>query len=254
MGILPMRNNPARHGQDAHATVCFLHGKFNPVVSDQWSLVKVSGSKICRAFSLLEMLVVIAIMGILIALAVPAIGPLMRSSNMNKATSMIIDELNFARQTSLTLNRDVEVRFYQLPSKSDPNDKQYRAFRSFAATGNNSTNSPLTTVKYLPEPVIVSTGKDKAGNTVSTLLDYSNPGLSGLTQSTEVLPGGAGPTTYISFLFRATGGTSLAPVSANWFATIYLENAPKNAATGIPDNYFTAQVDPVTGRARTYRP
>ena len=70
-------------------------------------------------------------------------------------------------------------------------------------------------------------------------------------------PGATSPSTYISFLFRSTGGTNLTPVDppdGKWFLTVYLANAPKNATTGIPDNYFTALVEPVTGRVRTFRP
>jgi uncharacterized protein (TIGR02596 family) len=88
------------------------------------------------AFTLIELLVVVAIMGLLLALVAPAVVPMMQSSNMNKAAEMISDELNFARQTALTQNRDVEVRFYKLPSPSNAGDLQFRAFRSFAAIGN----------------------------------------------------------------------------------------------------------------------
>lgn len=214
-----------------------------------------------RGFTLVELLVVIVVVAIIAALGAPSIASLLRSSNMNKATSMIIDELNFARQTALTQNRDVEVRFYLLGSKSNPSDTKYRAFRSFCATGSNLTELPLSGVKYLPEPVIISNDHDGSGNIVSTMLNYGGAGLSGLTQAQETLPGVSGTITYTSFMFRATGGTSLAPITpvagstvGNWYLTIYLENAPKNAVTGLPDNYFTAQIDPVTGRVRTYRP
>src|ERR1700728_2816755 len=96
-----------------------------------------------RAFSLIELIVVISIMIVIMALVVPSMGPLMRSSNMNKATAMITDELNYARQLALTQNRDVEVRFYKLPSKSNSSDLQYRAFRSFSTIGTGTSKSPL---------------------------------------------------------------------------------------------------------------
>lgn len=208
-------------------------------------------------FTLIELLVVLAIIAVILALVVPAVAPLIRSSNMNKASAMVTDELNLARQIALTQNRDVEVRFYLLPSKSDLNDKRYRAFRSFAAVGSRSVKTPLSPVKYLPEPVIISTDKDSGGNILSTLLDFGNSNRSGLTTGMEDLPGAPG-TFYVSFLFRPTGGTNLTPVDpaagGNWYLTIYAENAPKSPTLGMPNNYFTAQIDPVTGRVRTYRP
>jgi uncharacterized protein (TIGR02596 family) len=168
---------------------------------------------------------------------------------------MLVDELNLARQTALTQNHDVEVRFYQVASKSDPNDVQFRAFRSFLPNAQNADAAqPLSAVRYLPEPVIISPDAR-----FSTLLDYGGIGgqRAGLVKAQEILPAGGSPSTYISFLFRSTGGTNLTPVDppdGKWYLTLYLENAPKNSTTGIPDNYFTALVEPVTGRVRTFRP
>lgn len=209
----------------------------------------------CPAFSLIELLVVVAIITVILTLITPAVVPLLRASNINQSASMLVDELSLARQTALTRNHDVEVRFYQVASKSDPNDLQYRAFRSFLPNAQNAAAAqPLSAVRYLPEPVIIS-----ADARFSTLLDYGGTGAlrAGLMKGQETLPGNNSPSTYISFLFRSTGGTNLTPVDppdGKWFLTVYLENAPKNATTGIPDNYFTALVEPVTGRVRTFRP
>ena len=208
--------------------------------------------KAVPGFTLVELLVVIAIMGILLALIAPAVMPLLRSVNINKAATMLGDELNTDRQLALTQNRDVEVRFYRVGSKTNANDLQFRAFRAFSTSGTSSIKAPLSAVKYLPEPVIFS-----GTATYSTLLDNSvQPAKDSLTQGKETLQG-VGLIDYVSFLFRATGGTNLTPVTgngSNWYLTFFLENAPINPVTGIPSNYVTAQIDPVTGRLRTYRP
>ncbi len=212
-----------------------------------------SGIRPRRAFSLLELLVGIGIMMILMALVLPATSSLMRSMNMSRAASMITDEMNFARQTALSRNQDVEVRFYRVGSKLDSANKQYRACRILLADGADPSKAqPLSKLKYLPDNVIVS--GDAA---FSPLLDYTNTSRSGLVHSNEALPGVAGTSEYVGFLFRANGGTSLKPVTppvGNWFFTIHGENVQTNASTGLPDNYFTAQIDPVTGRLRSYRP
>lgn len=208
-----------------------------------------------RAFSLVELIVVVSIILILIVLITPSVVPLLRASNVNQSAAMLVDELNLARQIALTQNRDVEVRFYQVASKSDPNDVQFRAFRSFLPNPQNpAAAQALSAVRYLPEPAIIS-----ADAQYSTLLDYGGTGgqRAGLMKGQEILPGNTNPSSYTSFLFRSTGGTNLTPVDppdGKWFLTLYLENAPKNSATGIPDNYFTALVEPVTGRVRTFRP
>lgn len=163
-----------------------------------------------RAFTLIEMLVVVAIMAILMSLVAPSVVSLMQSGNLNKSAETLTDELNYARQIALSQNRDVEVRFYQLPSPTNSQDLQYRAFRSFAAIGSSTTKSPLTTVRNLPAPIIISTGTDGSGNPVSTLLDAGNANRSGLMTGTENIAAyGSTPTPYISFLFRATGGRTL---------------------------------------------
>lgn len=205
-------------------------------------------TSLSRAFTLTELLVAIAVIGILAALIVPTFGPLIRSSNITKASSLINDEFNLARQLALTQNRDVEVRFYRLPSRNDPSNLQFRAFRSFQLdTRDPADSKPLGKVRHLPEGVIISDD----GETFSTLFkNASQPGRSG----TEEIPGIAGSTPYVSFSFRANGGTNLAPIADTWYITVYTENAPKNAKTQLPDNYFAAQVDPVTGRVRMFRP
>ncbi|MFZ4773981.1 MAG: PulJ/GspJ family protein [Terrimicrobiaceae bacterium] len=61
MGILPMRGNPARHGQDAHATTEFLNGK--------------------SAFTLLEMLVATAVFSLMIVMLLQLTSGLMSNAN-----------------------------------------------------------------------------------------------------------------------------------------------------------------------------
>ena len=214
--------------------------------------MKTSGSKIRRAFTLLELLVVIAIMMILMVLMLPATSSLMKSMGMSRAVSMVADEMNFARQTAVSRNHDVEVRFYRLGSELDANNKQYRAFRSLLVDGIDPAKSqPLSRVKCLPDNVIIS-----SNTAFSTLLDYGNPSRSNsLVHSNESLP--AGSAEYVSFLFRANGGTSLKPVAGTnslWYLTLHDKNLKTNPATGLPFNYFTAEIDPVTGRLRSYRP
>jgi len=204
-----------------------------------------------RAFTLVELLVVIAILVILMAVLTPATTSLVRAMNMSRAVSMLADEMNYARQTALARNRDVELRLYKLDSKAPSGSMRYRAFRTLIVEGPNAVK-PLRGIKHLPDGVIISEDTQ-----YSTLFDYNNPARAGLSHGSETIPGHASAVEFVSFLFRPNGGTSLKPVNppdGNWFLTGYVENAPVNSSTGIPDNYFTAQVDPVTGRVRTYRP
>ncbi len=207
-------------------------------------------------FTLLELLVVCAIMGGLLVFAVPAVGPLLMASKINKSASLVNDELNYAHQLALAQNMDVEVRFYQLPSKSGGSDLRYRALRLFAATNDSLSKRALSAVKYFPDSIIMTTAKDSSGNLLSTLLDVGNGSRIGLVSGIENLPS-AQATPYVSFMFRSTGGTTLSPVDpplGNWYVTICADHGLVIAGAGIPANYCTVQIEPVTGRARSYRP
>jgi uncharacterized protein (TIGR02596 family) len=208
-----------------------------------------------RAFTLVELLVVLTIVAIVSALVIPSVGPMMSSYNLNQAGSMVSDELSFARQAALTRNADVEVRFYQTGTTAKATDLQFRAFRSFLANSTAPTQAvALDKLSYLPGNVIISSTADPANSpsTFSPLLDYTNHSTV-LTTGTDTLPNGTSAT-YVSFLFRATGGTNLVPVATLWYVTVCPENAKTVTTTGLPGNYVTVQVDPVIGQVRTFRP
>jgi uncharacterized protein (TIGR02596 family) len=203
-----------------------------------------------RGFTLVELLVVLSVIAILTVVAIPAVSSIMRSNDLNRATAMISDEFGFAHQAAVTRNADVQLRLYQIGLAGSTTDLQYRAFRSWISSATISLQG-LDKMQYLPASVIISPNVQ-----YSTLLDYTNSQRSGLTQGTETLPNGV-TANYVSFLFRATGGTSVSPNTPPvgiWDLTIYQETAVLNASTGLPNNYATIQVDPVTSEVRTYRP
>jgi uncharacterized protein (TIGR02596 family) len=203
-------------------------------------------------FSLLELLMVLTVMGILLALATLALGSLIKSSNLDRAASMVSDEFIFARQVALTRNSDVEVRFYQVGSVGNGADLQFRAMGTFLSNAGAPAQAiGLDKINYLPGQIIVSSNP-----AYSSLLDYTNANRSGLTSNIGTLPGGKSAV-YVSFLFRPGGGTSLSPVTPPlgiWDVTLYNENASTNSATGLPYDFATIQIDPVTGNNRTHRP
>lgn len=205
-----------------------------------------------RAFTLMELIVVMTIIAILAVFIVPAFNQITRASNLTNSAALIVDQLTRARQEALSHNRVVEVRFYKLPAEANPT-VAYRAFRIFMYDEKVQFPSPITKVlPLLPGTIIVD---DK---TFSTIIS-SDTNTRILTPPTDTLPGITNPVAYQAFRFRATGGTDLdpngtgPPTADKWFLTVKPETDP--TAGSLPaHNYITMTIDPVSGRMRIFRP
>ena len=69
-------------------------------------------------FTLLELLVVMGIIAILTGIVMVASGPLMRASQLSRVAQMVADQLQLAHQYAMSMNTNVEVRFYQYADTS----------------------------------------------------------------------------------------------------------------------------------------
>jgi prepilin-type N-terminal cleavage/methylation domain-containing protein len=58
-------------------------------------------SRLAAAFTLMELLIVLAIMGLLAAIALPAMKGLQKSNTIANATQQLISDLALARQTAI---------------------------------------------------------------------------------------------------------------------------------------------------------
>ena len=187
------------------------------------------------AFTLIELLLVIAIMLLMMALIVPALNGIADSMKITTASQTLIDSLRLARQNAITKNSAVEYRIFNVPSK-DGGAKAYRAVQSLTVDEAGVAKA-LDAVQYLPQSVVLS-----GMTTYSSLLA---PSLPAGTDS-------AGRE-YKSFRFRPDGSTDLSPVPPQkWFATIVPERAADSAT--LPANFITIQVNPTNGNVVFFRP
>jgi uncharacterized protein (TIGR02596 family) len=209
-----------------------------------------------RSFTLIELLVVIAIGAILAVISAGAYSKIVRSTTVSTSSQMLTGALDFARQTAVTRNSDVEFRIYQLP---DPNaattstPTEYRGFQTFLIV--DATTNVLTKASYLPPPAIIS-----ATPSVSSVVS--------ITPQSPTVFGSPNIPVYglnykaIAFRFSPTGGleTPVSPESAPpnnaWFMSLVLLNDHNNTTgnTSLPANFATIQLDPFSGRAKVFRP
>lgn len=185
------------------------------------------------AFSLIELITVMAIMSILIAVTVPAVSSLQGSMQMTSAGASVGDFLSLARQTAVSSDRDVAVRFYQ-PASGGP----LIGCQAFILQ-DNGTQTAVQRVLWLPQRVVFS--------------DNTNQSSLFQTISGTATVSGQQTLKYSQFCFLRDGSTDLDP-SASWFFTLTSPQAATNSTTNTPSNFVTFLIEPENGTVKYYRP
>ena len=207
----------------------------------------------CRAsrggFTLVELLVVVAIVAILGAISVPAIGSLMRAYQLDTTAQIVTGQVNIARQQALSSNHIVEVRFYYLPDYNQGATAAPTVFRGMQCfTEGNPTASGTLTVTSITKPVLFpAPAVLMSSATQSPLLSL----ILNSADSAVSLPTYQSNYKYVVFHYRPDGSTDL--TTTNNSVTLVLENAAV-VSNGLPKNYMTIQIDPMIGTTRIFRP
>lgn len=196
-----------------------------------------------KGFSLTELLVVIALMAILMAAAVPGTNSLLENNNITQTGQLLADQFAMARQAASVRNRTVEIRLFKLPVQST---KLYSAVQLWAPDTTTGTLAPINRLVTFPKNVILSENSA-----------YS-PFLSKL--ATATMSATAGPmlanAAYATLRIRPNGIVEPTPANvtdrANLFFTVL--NYRFATTTTLPNNYATVQLNPDTGSAQIYRP
>lgn len=187
------------------------------------------GSATPGGFSLVEMLVVVAIIITLAVVTVPAFNAIAIGSNINRAGQILSDQVALARLTATTRNRDVEVRIFEIPEASQT---AWRGVQLYIVeqTASGPTNIPFGRLVTFPDGIVI----DASRSPLST-------GIAGNTHLPQY-----GTRDYCGFRFRANGSLGVGASGVDNYLTIIKE--------GAPDNFYTIQINPVTGKVSEYRP
>lgn len=215
-------------------------------------------------FSLIELLIVLAVVGILASFAAPQLFSLIQSTSLTSEGAALRNRLTDAQQRALSLNADIEVRFYR--SADAVNAETNLAFRGYQFYRYNEFGQllPVSTYFKIQPPIRIM-------ENFSTLLNQEQweDGHRSPEQGTGEIPDRSGTGTgevasYVAFRFLPDGSTDLPNRSGGeagsaeatgggdtWYIT--LSKAPAGASS-LPNNYYTVQVNPFTGGVSAFRP
>jgi prepilin-type N-terminal cleavage/methylation domain-containing protein len=220
-----------------------------------------------RAFSLVELLSVVSIMGILAGLTVPAVRGLTGAASLNAGTRKFADLLNLARSEAIV--RHTIVRFVIVRDWEKNEDFNLRKVGLWAWDQEVKAFLPMTGWQELPigivlEPVLpdyVRKANYAAADSASVRGDCVLQREFANTAEFTVHAGDESISTrYIEFL---PSGNLRIPGSSARHAIFVATQGFRNSdgsltytspADGHPANWTQVNVDTLTGRARVYQP
>lgn len=202
-----------------------------------------------RAFSLIELLTVIAILGLVLALAAPPVAQIMRASGLANAGDQVVSALSHARQMAISRNRVVEVRIYKYKDSSDPGPGRYHALQLFLVepTRTGSATNALGKKLALPSTTYLA----ESPSLSSLIAPDAAVHITGASANHAISPCGLDYTA-ATFRYFPDGSTSLRP-GAPLFLTVVPANTPDDASVP-PANYATVVLQPDSGKPRLHRP
>jgi uncharacterized protein (TIGR02596 family) len=199
-------------------------------------------SSAAAAFTLIEILVVVALIAMLLAISGLGLGNSISSMQLSAAANGLSGTLNHAALLARRENRPVQVRFYKFATAENP-DARFRAYQLAMMDGINPDGSAsiqlLSEIHQLPSGVVMS--PDARFNT--------------LAGQAEQTPGASDPSfgpnyTFASYEIRPDGLTTL-PKNEPGVITLFLEGH-KPEASGLPANFRAVVLNSLNARARIY--
>lgn len=194
------------------------------------------------AFSLLELLIVIAIIVVLAALTIPAVTSLSTSRSLATATQNVLEKMSLARQHAMANGRRVRWELVKV-DKADGNGQEFRALR--LVEFNQGQWKQVGRWQLLPDQVRVN--PDTTRTQLLTSIDVIDVEVAGKAYTS--VP-------FLGITFLPDGTTTLPVVSTGNPPPLLTLDVPRGEvdASGNYPNWAAFVVNPVTGVATSYRP
>lgn len=193
------------------------------------------------AFTLIELLAVMMILGLIVSLALPVAMGLMTASHLTQGTDFVVGQLKYARQLALTENKVYEVRFYKYADPSSPGSSNNIRAVQLWRNNPDGTRTAVNRLQRFPGKMIVSDAQ-----AATALGDDQTPSAA---EEIKNLPSGY---RYKAFQYRPDGSTTLT-AGANYF-TLVNEGDVVKPPVNIPANFSAIQIEVLTGAVRVFRP
>jgi len=185
-----------------------------------------------QAFSLIELLTVVAILSLLLVMIIPTLSSLSDSNSLTIGGQVLADQINAARQTASARNKAVELRL--IKQGGNPG---YSAVQLWMA-GEGTNYTAVTRVLPLAKNVVVA-----ENTSLSEILKTARPDSMNI---------GGTNSPYMAIQVQPSGlVVPVIPMSASYLTLVPQRDATTNAQ---PANYVTLQVNPITGSPLIYRP
>lgn len=200
-----------------------------------------------RGFSLLELLVVVAVMLILLGLGVTSFSDVQRAYGITTGAENVRNALLLARLEATSRSRTLEVRFCRLDADSPVRDLQVVLHEP------DGSLSLRYKMRSLPESLLL-----EIDTTRSTLFTYPNKALNAsgsnfvANDAGNAFPINGSPNYEVFSFFIYPDGTSSQPWSSAVFPSVTLRSIQN--LSEAPENYAVIQIDPANGRSSILRP
>lgn len=233
------------------------------------NFVRFTPAQARRGFTLIELMMVIALMIVIATLSIGAIKNFGTAYELDSTIQGISGLLNAARQTALSQNKYVQVRFYEQTNNADPRYQQYYAIGTYISDSPFYTNAS-TYDTYLTRGVMKPLGSTYVFPSSIGIVKSANNSylLDALSKETDIVRGGTDSSgkmkgvPWVSFYFNPQGaidvpyegtGTNKTPVgpTKSYFS---LCEARQFKDDKLPPNYAVVLFDPANGRMQVTRP
>lgn len=225
-----------------------------------------------RAFTLIEMLVVVTIIVLLLAFSTPALMRTMQASRLSSSGDALMGAFSEAQQLAFAQNVPVELRFFSYDGDfgDSPLFRAYQMFKVLVVSGGGNATAqikesvvPAGNLIKLSEGIVIASDSALSpalsGDQINDEKDGGATGYSGVPGATycamRFMPDGTcrkvGATTTSEGVTLASLVFQTLPES---FLTITYDGGAVITVENLPKNFYTIQVDPFTGKARSYKP